>query len=265
VTAASETRPPAPRALIEIRDVSKTFAKPDGERFTALRDIGLTIGDREFVSFLGPSGCGKTTLLKMIDKIIAPEQGEILLDDAPIDDSLDSIAFVFQEIGLMPWRTVLGNISLGLQARHMPKAERLQVAREYADLVGLSAFLDYYPHQLSGGMQQRVGLARALAVKPKVLLMDEPFGALDAMTRSTLQTELARIWETLRMTVVFVTHDISEAIFLSDRIVVFDKSPGRVQEDVVVDIPRPRTERGVAGDLRAAELHAHLLDVLSDH
>lgn len=250
-------------ALIEMVGLSKAYTDPMGKPFVAVEDVSLTIGENEFVTFLGPSGCGKTTLLKMIDNIVPADRGQILMAGAPIQQSLHEIGFVFQEVGLLAWRDVASNVALGLDARRVgTPSERKATALEYARLVGLGDFTSYYPHQLSGGMQQRVGLARALAIKPKVLLMDEPFGALDAMTRSGLQAELASIWETLRTTVVFVTHDIHEAIFLSDRIVVFDKNPGRVVAEMEVELPRPRTERDVASHPLAHELHARIIDLL---
>jgi NitT/TauT family transport system ATP-binding protein len=252
-------------ALISVRDLTKTYSTPDGGTFTALKDVSLDIGENEFVSLLGPSGCGKTTLLKLIGNIIATDVGKVLIDGRPVPKVSYDIGFVFQEAGLLPWQDVETNIALGLAARGVDPSSRRATAREYAELVGLGKFGKYYPHQLSGGMQQRAGLARALAIKPRVLLMDEPFAALDAMTRTAMQTELARIWETLRTTVVFVTHSIDEAIFLSDRIIVFDANPGRIVEVFDVDLPRPRRHAEVAKSEAVRDLTPRIIELLGGH
>jgi NitT/TauT family transport system ATP-binding protein len=229
----------------------------------ALAGIDLNIGEREFVSFLGPSGCGKTTLLKMIDAMVQPDAGgSISINGKTASEAVDGVGFVFQDVALLPWRTVRANVALGLQARGRPRAEYTETAMEFIRLVGLEKFADYYPYQLSGGMQQRVGLARALAIAPEVLLMDEPFGALDAITRKTLQEELTRIWDVLDVTVIFVTHDVHEAIFLSDRVVVFGGSPGHIEADVHVNLPRPRADYDVPAHPSAISLYAQLNEML---
>ncbi len=249
-------------ALIEVKGVSKAYANyATGRELVVLRDIDLQVRPNEFVCLLGPSGCGKTTLLKILDAMITPDRGEVLLGGRPLIERLADIGFVFQDVGLLAWRTVLGNVALGLEARGMPRRQRETVALEYIKLVGLEGFAHYYPHQLSGGMQQRVGLARALAISPKVLLMDEPFGAVDAMTRQTLQVELARIWEQSRATVVFVTHDVDEAIFLADRIVVMGRA--QATRSVNVALPRPRWNRDAQSDPEYVALRVNLIRMLN--
>lgn len=226
---------------LEARNVSKVFTsdndKPDLE---ALRDINLTIRAGEFVTIVGASGCGKTTLLRIIDGLIKSTTGSVLLDGQEIVGPGSNRGFVFQSDALLPWRTVIDNVTLGLEAQGKGKQEARQIAQEYIDLVGLQEFEHYHPGQISGGMRQRVNLARALAIDPQILLMDEPFASLDAQTREIMQGELLRIWGQHKKTVLFVTHQIDEAIYLSDRVVVLTTRPGRVREVIDVDIPRPR-------------------------
>jgi NitT/TauT family transport system ATP-binding protein len=212
----------------------------DDSEFLALDTLSLTVERGEFVAIVGPSGCGKSTLLLLVNALLRPTSGEILLNGRPVDTPGPDRALVFQEFALLPWRTVLHNVELGLEVTGQPAAVRRQVARDNLRLVGLSAFERYYPHQLSGGMRQRVGIARALSVGPEVLLMDEPFGALDAQTRQIMGAELLRIWERDRKTILFVTHDIDESIYLADRVVVMSASPGRVLEVLPIALPRPR-------------------------
>ena len=226
---------------LAIEDVTLVYRRPTDEAgLVALDSIRLQVEAGEFLAIVGPSGCGKTSLLLLLSGLLRPTRGEMRLDGRRIEGPGPDRALVFQEFALLPWRTVLANVELGLELRRDPPAERRERARRYLHLVGLEAFEDYFPHQLSGGMRQRVGIARALAVEPRVLLMDEPFGALDAQTRALMGAELLRIWERDRKTVVFVTHDIDEAIYLADRIVVMSASPGRVIKDLSVDLPRPR-------------------------
>jgi NitT/TauT family transport system ATP-binding protein len=239
--------------LISLKGVSKSFK--DGQ-LLALDNLSLDIGPGEFVSILGPSGCGKTTLLRLIDGLITPDEGEVLVKGRPPVPTQD-MAMVFQSARLLPWRTVAGNIEFVLGLRSLLSRDRRDRALSLLGAVGLRDFADAYPHELSGGMQQRVGLARALAVEPEVFLMDEPFAALDAMTRETLRSELLRLWERRRMAVVFVTHDIDEAIILSQRIVVLRPRPGRMDVVVPVDLPEPRWKTDPRGlpafaDLRRA-------------
>ena len=211
-----------------------------GGAFLALSDVDLSIRDGEFVTIVGPSGCGKSTLLMLIAALLAPTSGAVRLDGRLVTAPGSDRALVFQDFALLPWRTVLANVALGLELKGIPTPERDAIARRHIAMVGLGAFEGHYPHQLSGGMRQRVGIARALAVEPEVLLMDEPFGALDAQIRQVMGCELLRIWERGRKTILFVTHDIDEAIYLADRTIVMSASPGRIIADIAVTLRRPR-------------------------
>jgi NitT/TauT family transport system ATP-binding protein len=211
-----------------------------GASFLALSDVDFSVERGEFVTIVGPSGCGKSTLLMLIAALLQPTRGHILLNGAPVGRPGSDRALVFQDFALLPWRTVQGNVELGLELKGMAAAERRDVARRFIAMVGLRAFANSYPHQLSGGMRQRVGIARALCVEPEVLLMDEPFGALDAQVRQVMASELLRIWERDKKTILFVTHDIDEAIYLADRVIVMSASPGRIVREINVDLPRPR-------------------------
>jgi ABC-type nitrate/sulfonate/bicarbonate transport system ATPase subunit len=220
-----------------LKGVDKTFRT--GKRTVeALHDINLTLDDGEFMSIVGASGCGKSTLLRIVAGLEPASGGELTLDNAPIVSAGRDRGMVFQQYTLYPWLSAQDNIEFGL--RHLPKKDRSDVARRFLDVVGLQDFAASYPFQLSGGMQQRVAIARALALQPSILLMDEPFGALDAQTRSLMQELLLSIWERDRLSVLFVTHDIDEAIFLADRICVLASKPGRVRELIDVHLPRPR-------------------------
>lgn len=232
---------PAPK--LEVRGVSKSFRRPDGQLLPVVQGLSLTVANLEFLALVGPSGCGKSTLLRLIDGLIPCDSGTILLDGKDVTGSPgEGRGMVFQTFDLFPWRTALGNVEFGLEVKGIPKGQRTEISRHYVQLVGLAGFEDSYPHQLSGGMQQRVGLARAFAVQPEVLLMDEPFGALDVQTRDILQDELLRIWEQEQKTVIFVTHGIEEAIYLADRIIVFSPRPARPERIIPVPLPRPRRE-----------------------
>ena len=227
------------RVLLE--DVTKTFADRHGRPVEALAGVTVTAEAEELVAIVGPSGCGKSTLLNMVAGLLAPTTGSIAFDGA-LPSGRPPTAMVFQEFALFPWRTVQANVELGLEERGVAAAERHTVARRFIELAGLGGFEAKYPHQLSGGMRQRVGIARALAVEPAVLLMDEPFSALDAQTRQLMQEELLAIWERTRQTILYVTHNIHEAVWMADRVVVLSRRPGRVVEVVPVKLPRPRTE-----------------------
>jgi NitT/TauT family transport system ATP-binding protein len=227
--------------MIEIRGISHGYLAADGVNlFQALSDVSLSIESGTFVSFLGPSGCGKTTLLRIINGLITPTAGEVRIDDKRVDGPAPERAMVFQEFNLLPWRTARGNVEFPLEVQGVARGERTRVVDRVLAQVGLDRFGDFYPHQLSGGMKQRVGLARALGVGPAYLLMDEPFGALDPQIREMMQLELMKLWDSDRKTVVFVTHSVDEAVFLSDRVVMFGTSPGRVVADLAIDLPRPR-------------------------
>ena len=227
-------------ALLQIKGVYKHFFA-DGKEMEALHDINLTIEENQFVCFIGPSGCGKTTLLRIVAGLEAPTSGAATIDGEPIVGPSPERGMVFQEYSLFPWRTVMDNIVFGLELRGVPEAERLAQGRQYLKMVGLEGFEKRYPHELSGGMKQRVAIARALVNDPKALLMDEPFGALDAQTRNTMQSELLRIWEEEKKTVLFVTHSVDEAIYLADAIVIMSARPGRIKDIIQIPLPRPRT------------------------
>lgn len=229
-------------AKLETRALAKSFVRGQQE-LQVLDDINLSVRDGEFVSFVGASGCGKTTLLRVIDGLIPATAGEVLIDGHPVHDAAKHMGFVFQQDSLLPWRTVLQNVRFGVELRKVRRDDVVERSRRLLELVGLNGFEDHYPSEISGGMRQRVNLARALAVDPDVLLMDEPFAALDAQTREVMQAELLRIWNQSKKTVLFVTHQIDEAVYLSDRIVVFASHPGRTKEEVYVEIPRPRDLR----------------------
>jgi len=220
---------------LEVRGVSKSFGSLE-----VLRNISIDVADHEFLAIVGPSGCGKTTLLRTIAGIETPDAGAIRVDGKPVTKPGADRGFVFQQDCLFPWRTVWQNTIFGLEINGRVSPETTARTRELLQLVGLNGFENYYPTQLSGGMRQRVNLARALAINPEVLIMDEPFSALDAQTREVMQLELTRIWQQGRKTVLFITHQIDEAVFLADRVVVLGRRPGRIKEVVPIDLPRPR-------------------------
>jgi NitT/TauT family transport system ATP-binding protein len=226
--------------VIEVSFISHAFDRADDEPLHVLDSISCTMKSETFISLLGPSGCGKTTLLRILDGLVTPAVGEVKIDGELVRRPAPSRAMVFQEFNLLPWRTTLKNIEFALELQHVSRAERRARATETLKLVGLEAFANYYPHQLSGGMKQRVGLARALSIAPKYLFMDEPFGALDPQIRELMQIELLKLLEVDHKTVVFVTHSVDEAIFLSDQIIMFSARPGRVTTTIDIDLPRPR-------------------------
>ncbi len=219
--------------------------KSFGESVRVLNGLDLTVEENEALCILGPSGCGKTTLLRAMDGLIPLDSGRILIDGRPVQRPRRNIAMVFQHFGLFPWKIVTQNVAYGLELTGLSPAECRARAQRYIQMVGLTGFEQSYPYQLSGGMQQRVGLARALALEPDILLMDEPFGSLDAQTRELMQDELLRIWEGARRTMVFITHSIEESIAIGDRVVILSSRPAQVRETFVVDIPRPRTVASV--------------------
>jgi ABC-type nitrate/sulfonate/bicarbonate transport system ATPase subunit len=246
-------------AKIVIRNLTKTYS---GGGVVALENINLEVNPYESLCILGPSGCGKTTLLRIIDCLISRDRGDVLIDGEPVSQPRPDIAVVFQHFGLFPWKQLKENIAYGLELRKRPRQEIIATVERYVDLIGLTGFEKSYPHQLSGGMQQRAGLARAMAINPAVLLMDEPFGALDAQTREMMQEELLRILESEKKTMIFVTHSIDEAILLGDRIVIMSRRPGRIREILPVDIPRPRKILSVRSHPRYIELRNSIWEML---
>ncbi len=248
-------------STLSIRNLAKTYFDPyAGEHVNAVKDISLDVEQGEFVSVVGPSGCGKTTVLNMIAGFIPHSGGEILLNGKAIDGPGPERGVVFQSFALFPWKTVLDNVGFGPKMRGVPKAERDKIAHEYLALAGLTHAANRYPNELSGGMQQRVGVVRALANNPAVLLMDEPFASVDAQTRMTLQEELTRIWQERRPTVIFITHDVPEAVFLANRVVVLSK--GRVLDQIKVDLPRPRIWDDLIEDDTFKKLSAQVLHMV---
>ncbi|KDE55200.1 ABC transporter ATP-binding protein [Methanoculleus sp. MH98A] len=225
---------------VTIRDLGKAFPKEDGTFTQALEGVNLEIGDTEFICLVGPSGCGKTTLLRIIAGLETATTGIVTVDGRAVTGPDPKRGMVFQEYSLFPWRRVIDNVAFGLEMKGAAKEERRRAADRYIEMVGLSQFRDAYPYELSGGMRQRVAIARALANDPDVLLMDEPFGALDAQTRNRMQKELLSLWEQTKKTIVFVTHSVDEAVYLADRIVVLSPRPGSVQEIIEIPWPHPR-------------------------
>jgi NitT/TauT family transport system ATP-binding protein len=218
------------------------YTERTGEHFCAVKDVSFSVADHEFLTLIGPSGCGKSTVLKVVAGVMPFQSGRMMLDGNPVLGPGRERAVVFQSAALLPWRTALGNVAYGLELRKVPKAQARRKAAEMLDLVGLRGSEKKYPAELSGGMQQRVNLARALAVDPELVLMDEPFSALDAQTREVMGGETQRIWHETQSTVLFVTHQIDEAVYLSDRVVVLSTGPGTVSEILTIDLPRPRTD-----------------------
>jgi NitT/TauT family transport system ATP-binding protein len=246
--------------ILDLRHVGKVYELND-QRIEALRDANLVVEKGEFVCLIGASGCGKSTLLRIVAGFEPPSAGEALMWDKPITGPAPDRGMVFQDYGLFPWLSVRQNIGFGPASRGLPKAELRILVDRFVDMVGLSRFADAYPHQLSGGMKQRVAIARVLANDAEMVLMDEPFGALDAMTRERLQDELLDIWQRTKLTVLFVTHSIEEAIFLADRVVVMEPGPGRIASEHRIELPRPRDVsspefNAVRRDL-SARLHSH--------
>jgi NitT/TauT family transport system ATP-binding protein len=246
--------------ILEIKNVNKTFAL-NGQPIEALRNANLTVRKGEFICLIGASGCGKSTLLRMVAGFETPTSGEVLMWSMPVAGPDPSRGMVFQDYGLFPWLTVRDNIGFGPKSRGLATKEVKETAEKFIELVGLQRFADAYPHQLSGGMKQRVAIARVLANDAEVVLMDEPFGALDAMTRERLQDELVDIWSRTKLTILFVTHAIEEAIFLADRVVVMSAGPGRIDNEYTIDLQRRREiaspEFNQWRGLLSSKLHSH--------
>ena len=244
---------------LTIQSLSKTYFDPyAGSNVTAVHDISLKVAQGEFISIVGPSGCGKTTLLNMIAGFLPSSGGSITIDDKPIKGPGPDRGVVFQTFALFPWKTVIDNVGFGPRMRGLPKKECDQIALEFLSLVGLEHVAEKYPNELSGGMQQRVGVVRALANNPDVLLMDEPFASVDAQTRMTLQEELTKIWQERHPTILFITHDVAESVFLADRVVVLSK--GRVLEDMPIHLQRPRVWENLIEDDTFKALSAQVLN-----
>ena len=246
---------------LSIRDLNQSFPRDDGSELSVLEHITFDVKDKEFVCILGSSGCGKTTLLRLIAGLDTSRSGTILIDGEEMQGPSPKVGFVFQEYSLFPWRSVIDNIAFGLEMNGVGKAERYRIAGEYLDMVSLSQFRTSYPSELSGGMRQRVAVARALALDPVLLLMDEPFGALDAQTRNMLQHELLGIWEKTKKTVVFITHSVDEAVFLADRIIVLTPRPGRICRTFPVSLTRPRDRTSV----EFARVRREVLDLINQN
>jgi NitT/TauT family transport system ATP-binding protein len=245
--------------VLEMRKVNKAFATSAGK---VLDEFNLSVSPGEFVSLIGPSGCGKTTALRIVAGLLTPSTGKVVVNGKDSVGPSRDKAIVFQHFNLFPWRTAIDNVAYGLEIQGMKKAERLQVAREYLDLVGLGASAKQFPGQLSGGMRQRVGIARALAINPKLLLMDEPFGALDALTREYLQGQLARICQERNLTTLFVTHSIDEAIYLSDRVVVMGVQPGRIIAEYPINLRKPRVDYNFRAEPEYARVREEIWGLL---
>lgn len=244
---------------LSVAHITKRFVKDAHEIVESLCDINIEVKDEEFICILGPSGCGKTTLLRIIAGLEHPDSGAVKIDDTVIDRPNQKLGMIFQDYSLYPWRTVNENIAFGLELHGVPKEKQDLIVKKYITLAGLAEFGKSYPHELSGGMRQRVAVVRALAVEPTVLLMDEPFGALDAQTRNMLQNELLDIWQKTKKTILFVTHSVDEAVFLADRIVVLTQRPGRICEVIPVKEERPRDRTSV----EFAKIRRHVLDLIN--
>ena len=249
--------------ILSAERVTKEFLAGSGQGLIAVQDLSLEIEEGEFLCLIGASGCGKSTLLNMFAGFIQPTLGEVLLRGTPITRIEPRCGMVFQSYALFPWKTVRGNVEFGPKMKGLPAAERRRVADRFIELVKLRGFEDRYPTELSGGMQQRVNLARALATDPDMLLLDEPFAALDAQTREFMQRELLRIWGETRKTALFITHDIKEAVYLADRVMVFSKRPGRVKTCLDIALPRPR-ELSVKRDARFLEYEDHIWNSIEE-
>ncbi|TML99557.1 MAG: ABC transporter ATP-binding protein [Actinobacteria bacterium] len=249
---------------IELRGVSKRFRTPAGSIFTALADVDLTVEPGQFCAVVGPSGCGKSTTLTLVSGLEAASDGDVLVHGKAVTGIGDDVGFVFQSDALLPWKTVLENVAIGPRFRGVARDKAHDRARDWLRRVGLSQFEDRHPHQLSGGMRKRVALAQSLINEPAILLMDEPFSALDVQTRSIMSNELLGLWEQSRPSVIFVTHDLEEAIALSDRVVVMTAGPGTVKEVYDIDLPRPRQVPEIRFDPRFVELYEEIWDTLRD-
>jgi len=262
---AAQPAPGAPGARIEISGVTKRFLTPSGDVFTAIKDVDFEVEPGQFCAVVGPTGCGKSTTLSLVSGLDKPSEGEVRVAGRKVEGIADGVSFMFQADALLPWKTVLGNVALGPSFRGVRKREAETTARDWLRRVGLAGFEDRHPHQLSGGMRKRVAMAAALINEPRILLMDEPFGALDVQTKAIMQSELIGLWEQLRPSVLFITHDLEEAVALADRVVVMTSGPGTVKGVFDIDLPRPR---GQIQDIRFQpaflELHRQIWESLRE-
>ena len=252
-------------ARIEISGLSKRFLTPNGEVFTAIQNVSFVIEPGQFCAIVGPTGCGKSTTLGQVSGLERPSAGNVTVGGQPVNGVTDGVSFMFQADALFPWKTVLANVMTGPTLRGMGKKEAASLARDWLRRVGLAGFEDRYPHQLSGGMRKRVGMAAALINEPRILLMDEPFGALDVQTKAIMQTELLGLWEQLRPSVLFITHDLDEAVALSDRVLIMTSSPGSIKHSFDIDLPRPRGDvQTIRHEPRFLELQDRIWSSLKD-
>jgi NitT/TauT family transport system ATP-binding protein len=248
---------------IELSGVTKRFVTPDGTAFTALRDVTMTVEPGQFCAVVGPSGCGKSTTLTMVAGLDRPSAGTVAVGGSPVNGIGSGTSFMFQTDALLPWKTVLGNVAMGPLFHGVPKKTALTDAREWLRVVGLAGFENHHPHQLSGGMRKRVSLAAALINEPQILLMDEPFGALDVQTKAIMSNELLTLWDQTKPSVIFVTHDLEEAIALADKVVVMTAAPGTIKAVYDIDLPRPRgAVQEIRFEPRFLELHHQIWETL---
>src|SRR3954451_14191313 len=261
---ASPTAATSGAARVELEGVTKQFRTPSGSVFTALSDVNLTVEPGQFCAVVGPTGCGKSTTLSLVSGLDRPTEGSVRVAESPVGGITRGTSFMFQADALLPWKTVLSNVALGPIFRGVGKREARDGARDWLRRVGLSGFEDHHPHQLSGGMRKRVSLAAALINEPSILLMDEPFGALDVQTKAIMSNKLLGLWEQTRPSVLFITHDLEEAIALADRVVVITAAPGTVKQVYDIDLPRPRQVPEIRFDPRFIELYEEIWNTLRD-
>jgi NitT/TauT family transport system ATP-binding protein len=254
-----------PGARIEITGLTKRFMTPSGEPFTAIRDVSITVEPGQFCAIVGPTGCGKSTTLGQVSGLDRPSLGSVRVGGQEVRGITEGVSFMFQADALFPWKSVLGNVMIGPTLNGVSKKDAVALARDWLRRVGLAGFEDRYPHQLSGGMRKRVAMAAALINSPRILLMDEPFGALDVQTKAIMQTELLGLWEQMRPSVLFITHDLDEAVALADRVLVMTSSPGTIKESFDIDLPRPRGEvQTIRHEPRFLELQSQIWSSLKD-
>ncbi len=256
---------PAASARIEITNLTKRFMTKSGEPFTAIRDVSVTVEPGQFCAIVGPTGCGKSTTLGQVSGLDRPSAGVVHVGGHEVRGVTEGVGFMFQADALFPWKSVLGNVMIGPTLNGVSKKDAVELARDWLRRVGLAGFEDRYPHQLSGGMRKRVAMAAALINSPRILLMDEPFGALDVQTKAIMQTELLGLWEQMRPSVLFITHDLDEAVALADRVLVMTSSPGTIKESFEIDLPRPRGEvQAIRHEPRFLELQSQIWSSLRD-